>query len=749
MKNTAGQYGGSIYLGESHATVLMSGVTVRESFSEIGGGIFLSRFSTDIQIFSCEIMDNKADVGGGLVSFVEGLTVLASSIHDNTAVSSHGGIFIEDAIENLALHESSISNNVADSISGGLRIGRSANVTITGCQFVENEVVAGSAGGFLLTNSEEIRIYNTSFLHNSAALLGGAILVDSSTTQLAFLDTRWEGNRAGISGGALYVTDSTGVEVNGSTFSRNIVQTGSGSAIYVRASNLFLSTNAFEGNEAFGGGSVYWEHASGMAEPAGVQNGGNTFDGTNVAGYGPHWATEAHHMRLLEDKDQYSIVNYEIFAPLVGVTLEDVYDQTVATDSSTFATVYIPPSESASCDDVAGFLSGSTTVSFINGTASFASLDPLCAPNHTLGLAVTAVLEAVSGDTFFQLDFRACVQGEYYEERICNPCEVGTYSFTDPRDVALSELTKTSVCQPCPPEAVYCYKDTLALRQGYWRSDNDSTNILECPWDAESCLGGQSSGDASCGSGYHGPLCAICEDEHHFVSSSQTCEPCNDTSSFFDPFTLTAIALVCLCVLLAAYHIKKIIREEAVISLDDFIAICLLRLNIYHQDIYAEDKTRLLQFTFTMRKRAYKSCVVYITFYQIVSTLPFILADVDFPDVYDRLISAVSVVNLAINQESIASCSSGSGYDYVTKLMVRTTYPIVLVLLAWLCCQIHLRCVLGADNKMLSIQQMHKKQDIALRYKKAVMLLTFLILPSGMCGDTNDYCSEGSPSEPL
>jgi len=80
---------------------------------------------------------------------------------------------------------------------------------------------------------------------------------------------------------------------------------------------------------------------------------------------------------------------------------------------------------------------------------------------------------------------------------------------------------------------------------------------------------------------------------------------------------------------------------------------------------------------------------VYITFYQIVSTLPFILADVDFPDLYDRLLSAFSVVNLAINQESIVSCSSGSQYDYVTKLVVNTTYPFVLVMLLFLCYHFH------------------------------------------------------------
>jgi hypothetical protein len=160
-------------------------------------------------------------------------------------------------------------------------------------------------------------------------------------------------------------------------------------------------------------------------------------------------------------------------------------------------------------------MSGLTTVSFVNGSAVFSALEPLCAPNHSLGLAVTALSDSVANEVAFEFDFRSCSRGEYYGERMCNSCENGSYSFADPGEFTLSEMTKAALCQPCPAEASHCHKDTMVLRKGYWRSDEDSTNVVECPWDVESCLGGQSNGDASCGSGYRGPLCAICEDEHH------------------------------------------------------------------------------------------------------------------------------------------------------------------------------------------------------------------------------------------
>jgi hypothetical protein len=589
VNNTALGNGGSVFIGENHASVLISNVSVAGSSADSGGGIFLSYLSTDIQILSCSIVKNSATVGGGLVSFVSELTIVSSFIHNNVAVMSCGGVCVEEAVDFL-LFQSSIKRNVAGSTSGGLDISESVNVTIEYCEFVQNRALAVGGGALSVSKSEEIIVRNTLFLKNSAAVMGGAAFV-GSVGHIKFLDSRCQGNVAIFSGGALYVTGTTFMKVNGSTFSRNAVQSGSGSAIHVRSSLLSLAGNYFGGNEAVGGGgTVFWKHASGMVEPLGLQAGGNVFNDTNSAGYGPYWATEAHHLMLLDDGGVYVVVDYTDYAPLVEVKLEDWYGQVVVTDSTTIATVAVPPSESVTCDNEPGFVSGSTTVSFENGTAVFSALEPLCAPNHSLVLSITAPLITVTNDTFFEFDFRACSRGEYYGERICNPCENGSYSFTDPADLALSEMTKAAVCQPCPPEASYCYKDTMVLRQGYWRSDDDSTNIVECPWDVESCLGGESNGDVSCGSGYHGPLCAVCEDEHHFVPSSQKCEQCDDTASFFDPFTVTVIALTCICVLAAVYAGKQIVQEETVISVDAFIAILLLRLRVYRDDTYTEEK---------------------------------------------------------------------------------------------------------------------------------------------------------------
>jgi hypothetical protein len=523
--------------------------------------------------------------------------------------------------------------------------------------------------------------------------------------------------------------------------------------MYVMSSDVSMSGNEFDSNKASGGGTVFWEHASGMREPGGLQSPDNIFLDSNYATYGTRWATEAHHTRLLGEQTVFAVEDYYTFAPAVGVILQDLYDQVVLTDSVTLATVHVAASVGMSCYGQPGFVSGTTTMPFLNGTATYAFLEPICAPNHSLALSVTPSSGTViaSGGTTFEYSLRPCFRGEYFGERICTPCEEGTYSFVDPAERELSELTKSEVCQPCPSQASRCYQDTIVLIPGYWRSDNTSTNIVECPWHEESCRGGRSSGDASCGDGYHGPLCAVCEDDHHFVASTRTCEPCGDTASFFDPFMIVVLVIAFVVVVLLAFGLKRASRDEAATTMDGLIAVVLLRLKVYRPDTFAKEKTLMFPRTRATRRRAFKSCVVYITFYQIVSTLPFILADVEFPDVYDTLMSAVSVVNFAINQDSIVSCSLDSEYDYVTKLVISTTFPMVCAILLWVCSRVHVAYIKsasggsgdGGESGSGGVGEERTGRDVKVlsNYKKAILVLSFLILPSGMSRCCMDMCT--------
>lgn len=738
--NTAQSFGGAVYIGQDHEDVLFGNVSIRQSSADSGGGIYLSRFCKDIAVVDSVIVENTALSGGGLSSSADSLTIQGSVIENNTATLVSGGILMENAIQYVVIDNSSISWNVAGASTGGISLSDCANVIIKGCQFLGNDAQAGSGGALAITACTEVFVNNTSFSHNTASDIGGGGFVGFDSSKVSFLRSQWEGNRAGDSGGALYFADSLQVEVNISAFRANKATSGSGSALYVRGCDFSLSQNEFNDNMASGGGTVYWEHDSGMDEPNGLQSSDNTFQDSNVASYGSKWATEAHHTRLKNAGEVFAVVDFDNVAPEVEVILQDFYDQVLVTDSTTLAIVSVAAS-SGPCYLAPGIVTGTTTETFFNGSTTFDFLQPLCAPNYTLGLTVTTSSNSVSGDTTFEYAFRACVRGEYYGEFICNPCEDGTFSFMDPVGRALSELSKSDVCVPCPSQASTCYKDTIVLNSGYWRSDNESVNILECPWHAESCRGGRHSGDASCGKGYLGPLCAVCEDNYHFVSTSRTCESCDQTASFFDPFTVVLIVFVFGCICVTGFVVKNITKNEHVESIDGFLALMLLRLRVYSQETYNEEVACTFQRTHNLTARAFKSFVVYVTFYQIVSTLPFILDDVDFPKVYDIIVSAFSIVNLSVNQESIVRCSTSAQYDYVTKLVVGTAVPLVVSLIIGVVGFIHLRCFRGADSSNVS-HDSSRNRRIQSQYKKAVLLLSFLVLPAGAHTSTTPHFND-------
>ena len=728
--NHAWVYGGSIFVGENHNEVSLTGVTISGSVSLYAGGIFLSRFCEHVILSKCQIVGNSADEGGGLMSYADSISIIECIVERNEAYEGFGGMLINDAFS-LLINTSTVRSNVAAANGGGIQIGNCFDVKIESCIFIENSVWAGSGGAIGLSQCLLAEIRNTSLLKNSATVAGGAVLIDSLSSDVTFDNTSWMDNYSEEGGGAAYISESLDVIILSSEFSGNAVRSGSGSAIYVRRSEFSLYTNYFHDNTAAGGGTLFWEHDSNMEEPFGLLTGGNVFSDSNYASFGKYWATEPHHLKILNDEVIFSVTDYNSFSPEVGVLLKDYYDSTVVSDSTTLSTVEISDVENISCYNGPGFLSGGTAETFVNGSVIFDSLEALCAPNHSLTLTIAAILQTISNDITFRYDFRGCKRGEYYGDRICNPCREGTYSFTNSEDLDLSDMSESALCKPCPVEAVRCEKDLILLKSGYWRSDNDSTNILKCPWDTESCPQGYETGEDSCGIGYHGPLCAICDDNYHFVSSSMRCEMCDDAASFFNPFLLVLIVLMVVCAVCGTYLKRRITQREKATSIDHFLALSLLRAKIYSEEYYAADKEAQFQKTYLLKVRIFKSCIVYITFYQIVSEMPFILSDVDFPNIYDRIVSAVGIVNLEINQESVARCSSSSDYDFVTELVISTCYPIVLTLLLFVACHIHvhwIKCKNTANDD--SVQN-----TISLRYKKVVLVLSFLILPSG----TNDH----------
>jgi hypothetical protein len=209
-----------------------------------------------------------------------------------------------------------------------------------------------------------------------------------------------------------------------------------------------------------------------------------------------------------------------------------------------------------------------------------------------------------------------------------------------------------------------------------------------------------------------GPLCAVCSDGYFFESSLQSCEQCT-RNSWADPLT---VILMCIVVLvgIAVVYVYFYVRDKRgenrslLASLAQvLILVKMLPAHATHHD------ARLLFRQISTRLK------VYVTVYQIISMLPFVL-ELQFPPSNSGIMSVLDVLNLDFASHSAFSCSSPTDFDFVDSLVIRTAFPVVLVAAVMLAQQIHIR-VKASQPEDIPI--------IKASYFKIFLLFTILILP--------------------
>lgn len=559
---------------------------------------------------------------------------------------------------------------------------RCVDVLLQYNSFESNE--ANSCGGLAILLSSVVLVEGSTFVRNVVGS-GAAVCVADGSANVVIRDSIFSENTASASGGAVHVLGCKNVSMVQCNFTANVARLGDGSAVWVSSStNSVLQANRFVGNVASAGaGTVYWVASSGMGEPVGLTwsgEGGNSFSESNVALYGPHHATEG--SSLVTDTVALDMLHYDRAAPAVSIWLQDYYGQVVLSDSQSSASVAVSSEVFSSCAGYPGFVSGTTTVGLSNGSAVFDALDPLCAPTFNLTLSVTSSLQSVSEPLLFRYDFRECDRGEYFIERVCKACDEGSYSFVDPSSWSLSELTRDNVCSECPAGAEECYGSEILVRRGYWRVSWDSSHIFECPLGEDSCLGGNRTGEESCGEGYTGALCAVCEGGYHFSDTMQACEPCEGAVSWVDSMlaALVLVLLGSLCVI--GYMFKqRIAKRERISSLDEMLEWLLSSVRYWtRSELSATSKAERVASVGRSRRQLQHRMKIYVIMLQIVVALPFVLS-LDMPTAYHSVMNPLRVVNLGLSESSVASCSFASGFDFVDQLLFQTVYPMVV-----LCC---------------------------------------------------------------
>ncbi|KAL4474731.1 hypothetical protein ABPG74_001427 [Tetrahymena malaccensis] len=135
---------------------------------------------------------------------------------------------------------------------------------------------------------------------------------------------------------------------------------------------------------------------------------------------------------------------------------------------------------------------------------------------------------------YVSIKFRKCKRGEVYvirgDQIECLPCPQGKYSLK-----VLDTLNETASCQNCPIGAHFCVQDSIILKDGYWRENFFTDQILYCENSPQNCVSETKNNnkvDPYCSPGYRGPLCESCDyfnfqGHGYFTRSSKyECQKC-------------------------------------------------------------------------------------------------------------------------------------------------------------------------------------------------------------------------------
>ncbi|EWS73807.1 transmembrane protein (macronuclear) [Tetrahymena thermophila SB210] len=144
-----------------------------------------------------------------------------------------------------------------------------------------------------------------------------------------------------------------------------------------------------------------------------------------------------------------------------------------------------------------------------------------------------------------QIHFRNCLVGEtvkVFSPNIisCTLCPSGSYLLSAPQISQNNSnnqyVEENSQCQKCPDSAEQCQGSEIILKDGYWRSNINSSEIIFCENNPDNCQSKDNKSINGCILGSIGPLCEECDTQGVVWKNKQftrsfkedyTCEQCN------------------------------------------------------------------------------------------------------------------------------------------------------------------------------------------------------------------------------
>ncbi|KAL4472602.1 hypothetical protein ABPG74_018551 [Tetrahymena malaccensis] len=471
--------------------------------------------------------------------------------------------FTDFALQNPVMELTNIDLLVLDKIqiknilfndnkySSIILINQCNNITITESQFVNNTNVKGIAGSIYATDIQFFQIQNTLFKLNQCQQQNGGALSIRNNIEIASLT------------------------ILSSQFLDNLAQSSTGGAINLVNSNLNMENSVVSSNKAMIGGGIYYQQIipDFVLEFYKKINKNNTISQNYAKLYGNNLGSTLRSIRInqkdIETSRQIQIIEnkHNLIQISQFKSGDQIFFKKIQLLDEESNPIFIPSSfnytnnQQYSSDIQLLLQQVSVSLQWDFSTQSIQCFGELQSkqftndgfklnaqimykPNSQMTLQVVSnlfpqLLDSkgnvyLDEDYLYQnitINFDSCSLGQIVKQQsnsiVCEDCPEGKYSLS----------LQDNYCLQCPDSAVKCYQSTILLKNGYWRENEQTDQIIFCNFHPNSCQAQSQQSKHYCIAGYKGPLCYSCDtygdiwgQRYQQIFSRGECYSCEENS---------------------------------------------------------------------------------------------------------------------------------------------------------------------------------------------------------------------------
>ncbi|EWS76251.1 transmembrane protein, putative (macronuclear) [Tetrahymena thermophila SB210] len=454
------------------------------------------------------------------------------------------------------------------------------NITINDSHFINNTNAVGTGGSIYATDNQFIQIKNTVFKQNQCQLQNGGALSIKNNIEIASLTIQM------------------------SAFIDNQAQLSTGGAINLINSNLVMENSIVSSNKALIGGGIYYQQIipDFVLDLTKKINNNNIISQNFAKLYGNNLGSTLRSIKInlndieasrktqiIENQNNQIYVNSFLSGDQIifnKIQLLDEEDNPIfiPSDANNTNTLQYSKEVQSILQQISVSLQWDQSTQQIQCLGELQSkqftndgfklnAQIMYKPNNQMILLIVSNLFPEISDSKGNLylkqqqlyknitiNFNSCQLGQITKQQsnsiVCEDCPEGKYSLS----------LQDSSCLQCPDSAIKCYKSTILLKNGYWRENEFTDQIIYCNFRPNSCQAESQFSKEYCVTGYKGPLCYSCDTfgeiwgkRYQQIFSQGECYSCEENSFFIITQNLVLFIII-FCYIFAL--LRNIINKQ-------------------------------------------------------------------------------------------------------------------------------------------------------------------------------------------